>query len=79
MKNIKILALDDSAATIVTSPIDVFKLPWLCKNACWETPFPTISIQIATPTGKPVQCLNGITIIPHIAMGDVQETDLVMI
>ncbi len=79
MKNITILALDDAAATIVTSPMDVFKLPWLCKNACWETPFPAISVNIVTPTGKPVECVNGISITPHKAMHDIEKTDLVMI
>lgn len=79
MKDIIILALDDAAATTVVSPIDVFNLPLMCKNVCWETPFPALSVQIATPTGAPVKCANNIFMVPHMAIADVRKTDLVII
>ncbi len=80
MKRVTILALDDAAATTITGPYDTFCLTGVLWNlGQGQDIVPEFEVEIVTPQGKPARCLNNLTIMPHRAMGEVQETDLVLV
>lgn len=80
MKNVAILALDDAAATTITAPFDIFSLTGVLWNLGQGEDFaPQFKVEIVSPNGKPIKCLNNLTIMPHRAMEEVEEADLVMI
>jgi len=80
MKDITIVALDTSVASTFTGPMDVFSLSGILWNGIsGRNPAPDFAVRIATKDGKPVNCLNGITLTPHCSIHDIQKTDLVMV
>ena len=80
MKDITIVALDTSVASTFTGPMDVFSLSGILWNGIsGRPPAPDFTVRIATKDGKPVKCLNGITLTPHCSIHDIHKTDLVMV
>jgi transcriptional regulator GlxA family with amidase domain len=80
MKKVSILALDDSAATTITGPYDVFNLTGVLWNiGQGEDITPSFKPEIITPKGDPVKCMNNLTILPDRAMTEVENTDLIVI
>jgi transcriptional regulator GlxA family with amidase domain len=80
MKDITIVALDSSVASTFTGPMDVFSLSGILWNGIsGKTPAPDFTVRMVTKDGKPVKCLNGITLTPHCSMHDIHRTDLVMV
>jgi transcriptional regulator GlxA family with amidase domain len=80
MKDITIVALDTSVASTFTGPMDVFSLSGILWNGIsGRNPAPDFTVRIVTKDGKPVKCLNGITLTPHCSMHDIGKTDLVMV
>lgn len=80
MKNITILALDGTIASTVTGPTDIFSLAGVLWNQISGVqPEPYFKVFIASVQGKPVECLNGIVIQPHLSLDEVKRTDLVII
>ncbi|MEN8256282.1 MAG: helix-turn-helix domain-containing protein [Thermodesulfobacteriota bacterium] len=80
MKRVTILALDDAAATTITGPYDSFCLTGVIWNiGQGQDIMPEFEVEIVTPTGDPARCMNNLTIMPHRAMAEVQETDLVLV
>jgi len=80
MKHITILALDGTIASTVTGPADIFSLAGVLWNRIRGVqPEPSFKVVIASVRGKPVECVNGIVIRPHLSLEKVQNTDLVII
>lgn len=80
MKKITVLAMDDAAATTITGAFDVFGLTGVLYNqACGQHVVPHFDVEIVTPGGKAVNCLNKMQILPHRAMEAVEQTDLVIV
>jgi len=80
MKHITILALDGTVASTVTGPTDIFSLAGVLWNQiCGVQPEPYFKVVIASVQGKPVNCLNGIVIQPHLSLDEVKKTDLIII
>ena len=80
MKRVTILALDDAAATTVTAPYDIFSLTGVLWNLGQGEEFaPRFQVEIVTPRGEPARCMNGLTLLPHRAMTEVETTDLVVV
>lgn len=80
MKNVTILAMFNTMASTITGPMDIFYqagILWNFFNR--EKVTPHFKVKIATSNGAPFRCLNGVRMIPEMAMGDVQETDLIII
>lgn len=80
MQRVTILALDNAAATTITGPYDTFCLTGVLWNLGQGLDIiPEFEVEIVTPKGEPARCLNNLTIMPHRAMPEVQETDLVLV
>jgi len=80
MKHITILALDGTIASTVTGPADIFSLAGVLWNRiCGVQPEPYFKVVIASVQGKPVGCVNGIVIQPHLSLEEVKRTDLIII
>jgi transcriptional regulator GlxA family with amidase domain len=80
MKHITILALDGTIASTVTGPTDIFSLAGVLWNQiCGVRPEPYFKVVIASVRGKPVECVNGIVIQPHLSLDEVKRTDLIII
>ncbi len=80
MKRATILALDDAAATTITAPYDIFCLAGMLWNLGKGLNLaPPFEVEIVSPTGKPIRCLNNLTIMPHRSMTEVKSTDLIVV
>lgn len=80
MQRVTILALDDAAATTITGPYDTFCLTGVLWNLGQGQDInPEFTVEIVTPSGAPARCMNNLTIMPHRAMTDVKDTDLVLV
>ncbi|MEN8190378.1 MAG: helix-turn-helix domain-containing protein [Thermodesulfobacteriota bacterium] len=80
MKTVKILGLDDSAATTITGPHDVLSLVGVASNFLQgKEPEPLFNVEIVTPGGRPAKCFNGVEVNAHRAMEDVDGCDLVIV
>jgi transcriptional regulator GlxA family with amidase domain len=80
MKKITLLALDNTAATTITGPMDVFVLAGIFWNYIrGERPSPYFQVEIVTVDGNPVTCLNGLILQPHSSIDEVDQTDLILV
>lgn len=80
MKEVTILALGKTVSSTVTGPMDIFSQAGVMWNQIFGlAPSPYFKVAIATVSGKPVECLNGIFIKPHFSIKEVKKTDLVII
>ncbi len=80
MKHITLLALDGTIASTVTGPTDIFSLAGVLWNQiCGFQPEPYFKVVIASVRGRPVKCVNGIVIQPHLSLDEVKKTDLIII
>jgi transcriptional regulator GlxA family with amidase domain len=78
-RNIVILALNDSVATNITGPMDVFSMTGvLYERLQGKPPVHHFNVQIATSDGNPVRCFNNLLITPHCPM-DACRPDLIVI
>ena len=80
MKDVIILALDRTLASTVTGPLDILGQAGVLWNLiCNQTPEPFFRVRIASLDGRPVTCHNEVIIRPHLAMDEVDRTDLILI
>ena len=80
MKNVTILALENTLASTVTGPLDIFSQAGVLWNAIsGSAPEPFFRVRIASLDGRPVRCHGGLVIEPHDALADVGPTDLVVV
>lgn len=80
MKTVTILALTNTGASTVTGPMDVFHLAGILWNeGRGEKVTPYFNVEVVSDDGKPVRCLNRLLIQPHCAMGEVKQTDLIVV
>lgn len=80
MFNVTILGFNQAYASAITGALDLFAL----AGVTWQrmqglSPSPFFNVQIATLKKQPVQCINHLEIRSHIAIEDVQQTDLLLI
>jgi transcriptional regulator GlxA family with amidase domain len=78
--NIAILALNDSVATTITGPMDVFSMTGvLYEQFQNKPPVQYFNVQIVTTDGNPVRCINNIVITPHCSIKECNEPDMIII
>ena len=80
MKSVTILAMLNTMAATVTSPMDVFYqagVMWNVFNGKAVTPY--FDVKLVTSTGEPFRCLNGVRLIPDGSIHDVPTTDLIVV
>ena len=78
-QNVVVLALNDSVATTIIGPQDVFSMTGVLyeRTQCIE-PVHYFNVQIVTPDGNPVRCYNNLLITPHCSMEEC-DPDIVVI
>jgi transcriptional regulator GlxA family with amidase domain len=80
MKSVTVLAMQNTMAATVTSPMDVFYqagVMWNFFNGKAVTPY--FDVGMVTSTGKPFRCLNGVRLVPDGSIHDVRKTDLIIV
>lgn len=80
MKKVTLLAMQNTMAFSVISPMDVFSQAGVMWNYFHGQNFsPFFEVRLVTSIGKPFKCLNGVRMVPDGSIHDVQETDLVVV
>ncbi|HYD60005.1 MAG TPA: helix-turn-helix domain-containing protein [Noviherbaspirillum sp.] len=75
-----ILAMPGTLPTTVAGPMDVFtQAGQLWEQLCTANPSPRFNVRIASIDGKDVTCMNGMQIKPHCVLGQVEQTDLLIV
>ena len=80
MKKITILAMQNTMASTIIGPMDVFYqagILWNYFNGQKLTPY--FDVKVVTTIGKPFKCQNGVRIVPNGSILDVQDTDLIVV
>ncbi len=80
MKSVTVLAMLNTMAATVTSPMDVFYqagVMWNFFNGKAASPY--FDVRLVTSTGKPFRCLNGVRLVPDGSIHDVRKTDLIVV
>ncbi len=80
MKSVTVLAMQNTMAATVTSPMDVFYqagVMWNFFNE--EVPSPYFDVRLVTSNGQPFRCLNGVRLVPEGSIHDVVSTDLIVV
>ena len=76
---VAVLALEDSVATTITGPQDVFSMTgMLYEMSRGEEPIRYFTVQIVTPDGRPVLCYNDLLITPHCSIQECNP-DIVLV
>lgn len=78
--NIIILTLNNSVATTITGPMDVFSMTgMLYEQFQNKPPVQYFNVQIATTDGNPIRCVNDMLITPHCSIKECNRPDMVII
>ena len=80
MKSVTVLAMQNTMAATVTSPMDVFYQAGVMGNFFnGKAVTPYFDVSLVTVTGKPFRCLNGVRLVPDGSIHDVRKTDLIVV
>lgn len=80
MYKVTILGFDQAYASAITGALDLFALAGITWQRMQGLPItPLFEVQIASLGGKPVRCINQLQLNSHIAIEQVQHTDLLLI
>ena len=80
MKRVTILAMFNTMASTVIGPMDIFYQTGVMWNYFQgRKPRPFFETKIVTSDGKPLKCLNGISLLPDGSIRDRESTDLIVV
>ena len=80
MFKVTILGFDQAYASAITGALDLFALAGVTwQRMQGQPPSPFFEVQIASIKKRPVRCINQLVINSHIAIEDVDHTDLLLI
>jgi transcriptional regulator GlxA family with amidase domain len=80
MKKVSILGFHNSMATTIFGPMDIFNQAGrLWQRVTKSPPSPFFDVTIASADGKPIRCANNVFVQPHCSIGEINQTDLVVI
>lgn len=80
MFKVTILGFDQAYASAITGALDLFALAGVTwQRMQGQQPSPFFEVQIASLKKRPVRCINQLVINSHIAIEDVEHTDLLLI
>ncbi|MFY0641308.1 MAG: helix-turn-helix domain-containing protein [Bermanella sp.] len=80
MKNIYILGFDQALASAITGVLDLFALAGVTWNRIQGTqPAPIFNVQIASASGEPIRCINGINLGAHVSFDEIKQADALII
>lgn len=77
---VTIVGFDQAYASAITGALDLFALAGVTwQRMQGQQPSPFFEVQIASIKKRPVRCINQLVINSHIAIEDVEQTDLLLI
>ncbi|WJG11066.1 helix-turn-helix domain-containing protein [Aliiglaciecola sp. LCG003] len=80
MNTVTILGYSQAYASAITGALDLFALAGVtCQRMQGLPPQQRFSVQLASVGGKDIECINQLTLKSHIAIEDVNTTDLLII
>ncbi|MGS2720199.1 GlxA family transcriptional regulator [Paraglaciecola aestuariivivens] len=80
MLKVTILGFDQAYASAITGALDLFALAGVTwQRMQGQQPKQLFEVQIASVGGRPVNCINHLTLNSHIAIEAVQQTDLLLV
>ena len=80
MHKVTILGFEQAYASAITGAMDLFALAGVTwQRFQGESPQQQFEVQLASAGGKPVKCINQLTLNANIAIEDVESTDLLLI
>ncbi len=77
-KQITLLGLDDMMASSVTLPMEMLQAATEYSLAKYRTR-PKVRFQLAGPESRPLNVRGSIRLVPDVMLGDIQQTDIVMV
>lgn len=80
MHKVTILGFEHAYASAITGALDLFALAGVTwQRMQGEAPKRIFDVQLASLGGKPIECINQLQLKSHIAIEDVQRTDLLLV
>lgn len=80
MKRVTILGLNDTSASIVTGPLDIFIYAGTLWNGIFGEPMTLLfEVEVVSLDGGPIKCIGGLEINAHRGIESVEQTDLLII
>ena len=80
MKNVYLLALQNTMASTFIEPLEVFYQAGVMWNYYHgEKLTPYFNVNVVTTNGKPFRCLTGLKIVPDGSIEDVKDPDLIIV
>lgn len=80
MFKVTILGFDQAYASAITGALDLFALAGVTwQRMSGQAPSPFFDVQIASIKKRPVNCINQIQLNSHVAIEEVETTDLLLI
>ncbi|OUS25060.1 AraC family transcriptional regulator [Gammaproteobacteria bacterium 45_16_T64] len=80
MRKVTIVGFDYAFASAITGVMDLLSMVGVTWNRIQNTPVEKqFEVLIATEDGRPVRCTNGIEIKAHVAISDIERTDLLLV
>ena len=80
LNRVTILGMPNTLPTTLTGPLDVFtQAGQLWQLLCEGMPSPLFTVELVSPAGDEIRCMNGFGIKPHRSMSEVTSTDLIII
>lgn len=80
MYKVTILGFEQAYASAITGALDLFALAGVTwQRMQGETPQKLFDVQLASLGKKPIQCINHLQLTSHIAIEEVEHTDLLLI
>ena len=80
MIKIVVVAFDGALASAITGVVDLFSLAGASWNRIQKQNIQRLfQVKIASPTGLPIHCINGITIFTETSYADIEYADVIVI
>jgi len=80
LTRVTILGMPGALPTTIAGPLDVFtQAGQLWPLLCDGLPSPFFTAELVSEEGRVIECLNHLSIPPHRALAEVQDTDLIIV
>ena len=80
MYKVTVLGFEQAYASAITGALDLFALAGVTwQRMQGESPEKLFDVQLASIGQKPIHCINQLQLLSHVAIEDVQHTDLLLI
>lgn len=80
MKKVVVLGFDGALASAITGVVDLFAMAGVSWNRIQQTEVKKLfQVEIASPQGQPIRCINGMSIQAHCSYAEINDADLLVV